>query len=128
MGGRSSRDGSPAGEELSAMVETKPLLSQLRLSFTIRAYSTNNRRQSPPTPLADDLLRQTRPTGKAYLMSMQKFVSHSISGDENDEDSGRLFDEQLNTSLADDCEADSDYIPQVAFASIPHEKQSFQTS
>ncbi|GER47456.1 FAR1-related protein [Striga asiatica] len=63
----------------------------------------------------------------AYLMSMQKFVAHSISGDENDEDSGRSFDEQLNTSLADGCEADSDYIPQVAFASIPHEKQSFQT-
>ncbi|GER26852.1 gag-pol polyprotein [Striga asiatica] len=46
-------------------------------------------------------------------MSMQKFVAHSISGDENDEDSGWSFDEQLNTSLADGCEADSDYIPQV---------------
>ncbi|GER50823.1 Far-red impaired responsive (FAR1) family protein [Striga asiatica] len=60
-------------------------------------------------------------------MSMQKFVAHSISGDENDEDSGRSFDEQFNTSLADGCEAKGDYIVQVAFASIPRENQSFQT-
>ncbi|CAA0827916.1 Unknown protein [Striga hermonthica] len=60
-------------------------------------------------------------------MSTQKFVAHSISRDENNEDSSRSFDEQLNISLADDCEADGDYIPQVALASIPHENQSFQT-
>ncbi|GER41369.1 FAR1-related protein [Striga asiatica] len=60
-------------------------------------------------------------------MSIQKFVAHSKTGDVNDEDTSRSFDDQINTSLADGCEACNDYIPQVALASIPHENQSFRT-